>query len=212
MKKVLLVDDHSMIRDALKQYLEDEPEFNVVAEAENGRQALDILKRKKVDVIIADINMPVMNGIEFMENIKLTFPSIPVLIISMLGDVRAMHKMVALGAKGYVLKNTPQKELVRALDHLTSGKQYFSPEVSEKIRRLIERRKNNPIQPEEKELSKVEIKVMRMMIQDKDKNEITRTLNLTPYILDLMQKSIYRKTNCRSTPGLMLYAIENGHL
>ncbi|MEP5613455.1 MAG: response regulator transcription factor [Cyclobacteriaceae bacterium] len=211
-KKVLLVDDHSMIRDALKHYLKDEPNYSVSFEAENGKQALEILSQNEVDVIIADINMPVMNGMELMENVTLSFPAIPVLVISMLDDERAMQKMIALGAKGYVMKNTRQQELVKALDNLTAGKQYFSLEVSQKIRALIERRKKLSLYPEDQKLSSVEIEVLRMMIQYANENEITRVLNQTPKTLDLIQKSIYRKTSCTGIPGLTVYAAEHGLL
>lgn len=208
MKRILLVDDHSMIRDALKQYLDQHPTYKVVREAENGKEALSILRKETFDLIITDINMPVMNGVEFVENLKLNYPNIPILVISMQDDERSIKRMVSLGAKGFIMKNSKREEFIKALDQIVAGKSYFSTEIVKKIKSLIQRRNDNPILNGQK-LTSAEIELLKLLIKRVKPQKACEKLRITPQTFESLTKQILKKTNCKGIPGLILYAIEH---
>lgn len=208
MKSILLVDDHSMIRDALKQYLDQHPTYKVTREAENGREALSILRKETFDLIITDINMPVMNGVEFVENLKLNYPNIPVLVISMQDDERSIKGMISLGAKGFIMKNSKREEFIKALDQIVVGKRYFSNEIVQKAKSLIQRKQDDALLRGQK-LSSTEIELLKLLIKKENPNVACSKLKITPETFELMSKQIFQKTNCKGIPGLILYAIEH---
>ncbi|MEQ8580679.1 MAG: response regulator transcription factor [Marinoscillum sp.] len=207
-KDILLVDDHAMIRIAIKEYLKGSSEFNIVAEAENGKEAFDILLSQPFDLVITDINMPVVSGLELIENIKLNFPDQLVLALTMDVSEKTIRKLYALGVSGYVVKNVGQREFIEALQQIFDHKKYFSDEVFKKISEI--RDQSIAAQSGTKSLSEMEQQILKLLSKHTPSRLIADKLNISPLTTELLIKNLYRKAECKSIPGLILYGIENG--
>lgn len=133
MKEILLVDDHAMIRDAIKQYLSKNKEFKIVDEAGNGNVAIELMRKRQYDLVITDLSMPECNGTELIKIIKEEFPDQAVIVLSMDYDSHTVNRLVKLGIKGYLFKNVPKDEFIEALKIVSKGGLYFSKKVAEKI-------------------------------------------------------------------------------
>ncbi|MFY0600086.1 MAG: response regulator transcription factor [Cyclobacteriaceae bacterium] len=207
-KNILLIDDHVMIREAIKQFLKDTPEYVITAEAENGKQALDLIKKRSFDLIITDINMPVMSGIELMENIRLNFPKQLVLVISMHDDENSVKKMVGLGARGYLLKNSKKEIFINAIEALFNGKKYYPIEIRQRLESIIRKQKTR--KQTSRVLSPIEEKVLQVIWENEGKNIAAGRLRMTIKEVDNVLNQLFLKTNCNSIPGLTVYALEQG--
>ena len=207
MHSILLVDDHEMIRDAIKQYLNGHTYYSITAEASNGQTAFKELMNNSFDLVITDVHMPYSGGLELIENIRLNFPDQKVLALTMDNDPKIIRKLNALNIDGYVLKNIGQKEFVIALEHIFNNTKYYSLEIRKKLSEIEEQQL---LDNDSNELSPIEKKVLDLITEQAPKDAIIRNLNIEPLTLQLLIKSLYRKTNCTSEQGLILYAIENG--
>ena len=133
--KILLVDDHKLIRDAIKSYMEDDDEFTIIDEASNGQEALLLLASIEADIVMLDISMPVMDGIECAKKISQEYSEVKILALSMNNDSQHIKKMLAAGATGYLLKSSGEDEIKTALRKVNAGESYYSAEVSDTIKR-----------------------------------------------------------------------------
>ena len=131
--KVLLADDHQLILDGINLLLKDAPDIDIVDEANHGEEVLDVLNRRKIDVILMDINMPVKDGITTTREVKQLFPDVKVLALTMVKEGPIIAKMLDAGASGYILKNTSKDELISAIRKVANGSKYFSSDVSEEM-------------------------------------------------------------------------------
>lgn len=209
-KSILLVDDHAMIRDAVKQYLKGNKDFKIEAEAENGKQAFDLLMSRKFDLVITDINMPVSNGLELIENIRLNFKGQLVLALTMDISPSNIRKLNALDIQGYVLKNVSPKEFVSAISQIFHHKKYFSNEVAKELNNLQRRESLKLAARQDRKMSEIERKVLEQLMVHKGHREISDSLGLSNSVLDRLIKNLYQKANCKSLPGLIVYGFENG--
>lgn len=210
MKKILLVDDHEMIREAIKHYLDGVEEFQITAEAENGKVAFQLMLERAFDLVITDINMPVVNGLELVENIRLNFPGQLILALTMEASYASIKKLSALGVQGYVLKNVRQEEFVWAIQQIFSHQPYFSQEIRKELDSIKDAEMNRLSKNAHKSLSEIEQRVLKLLMNHALQAEISRELNISPRVLDLLLKNLYRKANCKSIPGLIIYGIEKG--
>ena len=128
--KLLLVDDHQILIDGIRSLLDDQPQFQIIDEAHNGQEALDKLKEIQPDVVLADINMPIMSGIELTQTIQKQHPDLKVLVLTMYNDKEIITEIISAGANGYILKNTGKQEFVTAITTIAGGGSYFSNEVA----------------------------------------------------------------------------------
>ena len=209
--KLLLVDDHKLIRDAIRSYLEGDDEFEIVEEAGNGQEALVLLKSIKVDVVLMDIQMPVMNGIDCTKKIKELYPDTHVLSLSMLKDNQFIKQMLAAGAIGYILKNSGEEEVKKALRTVNNGETYYSAEVAEIVMQSM--MKGSNIQRSNKlvvdlPLSSRETEVLYLIIKEKTNQEIADELFISPRTVDAHKRNLLEKTGSKNIAGLVLYAIE----
>ncbi|WP_258104999.1 response regulator transcription factor [Marinoscillum sp. MHG1-6] len=210
MKRILLVDDHEMIRDAIKNYLVDHNDYQIVAEAANGRDALKALHSAKFDLVITDIKMPVMDGVELMENVQLNFPNLPVLVLSMSDDKKSVHQMIRAGARGYVSKNVKRNELLTALDYLMNSKRYFSDEIKIQVDDILKEKESKKSGGGSGgNISPIEHRVLHMLIQQKQVNEIANSINTSLRVVEMLISKLLKKARCNSIPGLTLYAVEH---
>jgi DNA-binding NarL/FixJ family response regulator len=219
MIKVILVDDHRIIRNGLRSLLENEPTIAVVGEAENGVQLIKLLESTAVDVVIMDIKMPEMDGFDTTQHLHENFNSIKILALSMFESENYIHKMMELGAQGYVLKNTTKKELVYAVQMIAMGKNYISAEITLNIlKKNTDPTEINTyltqIAPEAKhdlvELSKRELEVLKLITEGLTNAEIADKLFTSKRTIDSHRQRIIEKTQTKNTAALVKYAINRG--
>jgi len=208
--KILLVDDHKLIRDAIRSYMDDDPEFEVVDEAGNGQEALILLKSISVDVVMIDISMPVMDGIECAQEISTSYPEIKILALSMMNDNQFIKKMLAAGASGYILKNSGEAEIKKAITAVYNGETYFSAEVNETVMQNMLKGgiKRNSKLVVDLPLTSREKEVLHLIIKECSNQEIADKLFISPRTVDAHKRNLLEKTGSKNTAGLVLYAIE----
>lgn len=208
MKSILLVDDHKMIRDAFRFYLANDSDFQIEDEASNGQEALDKLFKKRYDIVVTDISMPVMDGIELMENINLSFKDQNVLIITSFIDIQSIHKMVSLGANGYILKTANKATLNKALILISNYRSYYAEEIHQAINNY--NRQLNKEQSTSVIFSKGEILVLRMIVNELSIHKIAQRLSVNINIVEKVKQSLLRKTNTNCSAGLVVFALDYG--
>jgi two-component system response regulator NreC len=207
--KVLLADDHQIIIDGLKSLLQNTGDIVVAGEANNGREALRLLGILKVDVVLMDIDMPVMNGIDALKEIKRTLPGIKVIILSMHQEAGMIKSLMAIGADGYILKSTSQDELIGAIRKVAGGQPYFSAEVTLS---LLNNTQNNPSsskQPVEM-LTDREEEILKLIAEGFSNKEIGNKLFISHRTVDTHRTNLMKKLNANNIAGLISYAIKNG--
>lgn len=208
---ILLVEDRSSVREHLKSLLEDE--VKIIGEATNGKEAMEQLKRLKPNVVIMDINMPVMGGIEATRKIKQNYPNTKVLVLSM-HDHESLLELLDAGADGYVLKNSPKEELVFAIHKLAKNGKYIGSEFTMSVlsRFRKEARSVPKKQKESIDLSDRELEILHMIAQGMTNVEMARKLFLSVRTVESHRKKILEKTRTTNTATLIRYAAENGLL
>jgi len=208
MNSILLVDDHQIIRDALKYYFVDLDDYAVKGEAKNGADALKLIDSNTYDIVICDVNMPVMNGIEFMENIRLNYPDLKVLVLSSQEDAGSINRMIALGAHGYILKNAPKEEMISAIESIINGKNYYSKQVYETIIAHIAGTKAKQRLTIDKEISDREKEVLRLIVQELSNQQMADKLFISIRTIEAHKRNLLEKTGCKNIAGLVMYAVE----
>ena len=204
---ILIVDDHQMFLDGIKTLLSKEKNLIVVAEANTGKEALLILVKMTVDLVITDINMPEMSGTELTRQIKKNFPQIKVLVLTMYNDREIIHEIVMTEAEGYILKNSNKKELLNAINRITDHGTYYSNEViSIMTENYITKEK---IRDKTHELSSREKEIISLICLELTTAEIADKLFLSPLTVETHRKNILRKTNSKTIVGLIKFAIDN---
>ncbi|WP_421879344.1 response regulator [Marinoscillum sp.] len=207
---ILLVDDHPMIRDAMSLYFSKTEEIEILAEANNGKEALELLEQKEFDLVITDIAMPEMNGVEFLTELQSRGVEQDVLVISMINEVSQVKKMISLGANGYVLKNSPKEEIMEAIKAIKNGETYYSKEVYEIIMGQLTGRKPKQRLTVEIPLSRREKEVVKLVMDELTNQEIAEKLFISVRTVEAHKRNILEKTGCKTVAGLAIYAIERG--
>jgi two-component system, NarL family, response regulator LiaR len=208
MISLLIVDDHPMIREGLRSIFEHMGEIQIVGEAENGYEALKLLKQFKVDIVLTDISMPEMNGIIFLKEVKRLYPFQKVIALTMLGEVQHIRQMVNAGVNGYLLKDCGSRELKKAILEVFNGNNYFSEEVLHILRdpgkniRQSEARKTAL-------LSARETEVLHLICKQYSNHEIAGILKVSLRTVDSHKRALMEKTGARNNTGLILFANEN---
>lgn len=208
--KILIVDDHPMIRLGIRSILNNVEHLNVADEANNGREALEKLAKDNFDLVIMDIKMPEMNGIEATEEIVKLHPSTKVLAISMFDEQRYIVKMLQAGALGYVLKNTGKNEMVNAINSIMAGESYFSQEVSNiMMSQFMTRGSLNQTLESKNDiaLTKRETEIIRMISEELTNSEIADRLGISSRTVDTHRRNLLQKLDVKNTAGLVKYAM-----
>ncbi len=205
----MLVDDHKLIRDGVKSYLERNKNFQVVAEATNGKEAIELLKAVQVDLIIMDINMKVMDGISCTKEVLRLYPEKKVLALTMLNESQHIKQMLAAGAAGYLLKNCDEEELITAINSIINLGSYYSPQVTKTIMNNLSGNKPKVVLNDQIPLTDREKEVLHLILKEYANKEIAKTLFISPRTVDAHKRNLLEKTGSRNTAGLVLYAINN---
>ena len=209
MVKIMLVDDHKLVRDGVKSHLIRNDNYQIVAESANGQEALEQLKTKDVDLIIMDINMDIMDGITCTKEIATLYPEKKVLALTMLKENQHIKQMLAAGASGYVLKNCDEDELTTAIDTIIDSGNYYSPQVTKTVMNNLSNSKPKSNKEVPIPLTDREKEVLRLILKEYSNREIAETLFISPRTVDAHKRNLLEKTKSRNTAGLVLYAINH---
>lgn len=209
--QVILADDHAILRDGLRAILESQPDIKVVGDAEDGRQALALAQKTKPDIILMDIAMPQLNGIDAAEQILALQPDIRIIMLSMHSTSEYIQRAFRAGAKGYLLKDSAGQEVVQAVHKVFEGHFYISQKISDTIFELMFTfpPKTNSISSLDK-LSIREREVLQLATEGKTSSEIAEILNLSPKSIDTYRSRIMQKLEIRDFASLVKYAIQHG--
>lgn len=206
--KILIADDHQMFIDGIKSLLRKEAGINFIGEVNNGNDAFDFLKNHKVDLMIADISMPGINGIELTKKVKQFYPEVKVLVISMHDDKQIISEILLAEAEGYILKNTGKAELIAAIKNINEGSTHYSKEVLSIMMKQI--KKQETISQEIKLLTERELEILKLIVQEYSTVAIAELLFISPRTVDTHRKHIMQKTNSKTIIGLIKFAFYNG--
>ena len=210
--RVLIVEDHAIIREGLRSLLSSTSEFEIAGEAEDGRKAVDLAEKLKPDLILTDLSMPRMDGMDMIETIKRQLPSTKIIALTVhRGDEYVLATLKA-GADGYLLKEANCAELMLAIRNVLKGNHYLSPEISGKlIEGYLEGRKSDQPQSLFETLSKREREVLKLIGEGHKNQEIADMLFISVNTVEKHRSNIMEKLNVHSTAGLIAVAIEKGH-
>ncbi len=206
---LLLVDDQSMMLDGVEALLSTVPTVRVVGRCTSGREALELARTLKPDLVLMDVNMPGMDGIEATKRLLKVSPESRVLILSMYGHKEFVLEVMEAGAFGYLLKNAGKEELKAALAAVAKGNKYVAPELAKLISKG-DRFKDRRGETSYDVLSKRELQVVKLILQERTMNEIAETLFISIDTVESHRRNILHKLDVRNTAGLVKYAMERG--
>ncbi|MGA2723383.1 MAG: response regulator transcription factor [Bryobacteraceae bacterium] len=204
--RILLADDHAVVRQGFKMILDAEADMEIVGEAGNGRQAVDLAEQLRPDVVVMDVAMPELNGIEATRRLASSVPHARVIALSMHKDSVYVREILRAGARGYLLKDSGAADLVAAIHAVASGESYLSPAVSNAVLDDYRRHVTNPIDL----LTSREREVLQLLAEGKTNKEIAGVLNLSVYTVDAHRGRIMEKLNLHSINDLVRFAVRNG--
>ena len=209
--RVLLAEDHTLVRQGFRRILEDDPQVTVVGEARTGLEAIEQCKEVKPDVVVMDLSMPELGGLEATAEILKIEPATRILILSMYSDEAYVRKAFELGAKGYMLKNAIEMDLTRAVRALAEGEAYFSPGISQIV---LESLKAGSFQDSRQEpherLTLREKEVLQLIAQGKSNKEIATLLNISVNTVAVHRAHVMETLGLHRTAELVLYAVKKG--
>jgi len=206
-RKVIITDDHTLFRNGLRILINNMENYRVIGEAANGKEFLDLLNAELPDLVLLDINMPVMDGIEAATIAHEKYPDLKIITLSMYGEEDYYYKMVNAGVKGFVLKNSDIKEVKNAMDIVFDGGSFFSSEL---LQNLINSLKSAPKSKElHTELSEREMEILILICQGLSNQEIGDRLFISKRTVDKHRANILEKSESKNTAQLVVYAIKN---
>jgi two-component system, NarL family, response regulator NreC len=209
--RIMLADDHTVMRSGLRLLLERQSDFTVVAEAEDGREAVALAETQRPEVAVMDVAMPMLNGIEATRQMVAKCPHLAVVMLSMHSDESYVLRALKAGARGYLLKDSAEADLIRAVRAVSTGRSFFSPAISrmlleDHIRELRQKGKEDTYET----LTTREREVLQLIGEGKANKEISTILNLSLYTVETHRTHILQKLDLHSVPELILYAVRKG--
>ncbi|MEO8425522.1 MAG: response regulator transcription factor [Verrucomicrobiota bacterium] len=209
---VLLAEDHEIVREGLRALLEHESDIKIIGEAQNGRQAVKLTRKLRPDVVVMDIGMPLLNGLEATRQILQTLPAIKVLILSAHSDDAYIEQIIALGAAGYLIKQTSHDVLSRAIREVQQGRTFFSSAIS---KRLDPHQKKSTdriglLKKKDERLSSREIEVLQLVAEGNVNKETASELGISIKTVEKHRQNLMKKLDIHDTAGLTRYAISTG--
>jgi two-component system, NarL family, response regulator NreC len=209
--RIVLADDHAVMRSGLRALLQQQDDFKVVGEANDGREAVSLVEAAHPDVIVMDLTMPNLNGTEASRQIASKHPDIAIIILSMHSDEAYVLRALKAGARGYLLKESAEADLINAIRAVKAGKAFFSPAVS---RMLVEdymrQLQDKDIEDTYDLLTPREREILQLVAEGKSNKDIANMLNLSVYTVETHRGNIMEKLNIHTVPELILYAVRKG--
>ncbi|AEV32050.1 response regulator transcription factor [Owenweeksia hongkongensis] len=204
MIRVLLADDHKMFLEGLYSILSHEEGFKILGQASDGVELMELLKTNQPDVIVLDINMPNMDGIESASKIVEEYPEVKILIVSMFKKSMIIEKLMKIGVHGYILKDAGKKELLAAVRSVAMGTDYFGEEVKQKIVEKMQRKNNGEL-----ELTEREIEILEQIAKGFTTNQISENLFISPHTVETHRKNLMNKAHTNNVVQLINWGREN---
>ena len=205
--KIVIVDDHSLFRNGMKLLLTNAGNFSIIAEASNGKEFIELLKTTIPDIVLMDIDMPEMDGIEATSKALETNPDLKIIGLSMYGEEEYYYKMIEAGVSGFLLKNSDINEVKTAITSVFDGGKYFSQELLYNVVRNIKTSQTN--QDVVENLSERELEVLKQICIGLSNHEIAENLHISKRTVDKHRANLLDKTNSKNTAHLVMYAIKN---
>jgi DNA-binding NarL/FixJ family response regulator len=209
--RILIADDHVIIRSGLRLLLEQQPDFKVVAEANDGREALQMVSKFHPEVAILDIGMPQLNGIEATRQIVAQEPATQVVILSMHADEGYVLRALKAGAKAYIVKNSAEADLIRAVRSVAEGKSFFSPAISKMLLEdYVRQVREKEVEDSYDLLTPREREVLQLVAEGRSNKDVANLLNLSLHTVETHRGNILEKLGLHGIPELILYAVRKG--
>jgi DNA-binding NarL/FixJ family response regulator len=213
MKKitVLLADDHTVVRQGLRALLKAEEDIEVIGEAENGRQAVNLVRKTPPDVVLMDVAMPMMNGLEATRQILKGSPGTKVLVLTSYGDDDCVEQLMRAGAAGYLIKQTAANDLLKAIREVQRGNAFFSPSIAKRLRDQCRQAFSNG-QPVKRsgDLTSRELEVLQLIAEGFSNKQIAAELSISIKTVEKHRQQVMNKLNIHDVAGLTRYAISKG--
>lgn len=209
---IALVDDHRIVIDGLTSILGKEANINIIGECESGDAALKLLRQRKPDVMLVDLHMPGMSGIELTRKITTKYPDISVLMLTMNDEGTLINQAVEAGASGYVLKNSSSDELVEAVNTVARGQKYLSSKAQEVVMNSIFKHQASikDVEPGAVRLTRRETEILSLIAKEYSNEQIAEELFISERTVETHRKNIFTKTKTKTVVGLIKYAFQNG--
>src|SRR6185437_1844261 len=212
---VMIVDDHVLYRAGVKNALSSKKDIKVIAEADNGAHLLNILKGIQPDVILLDIQMPIMDGITALPEVKKLYPGIKIIMLTLLDDQSVVTRLMELGANSYLVKTSDAEVIYEAIKTCHQQEFYFNSLTNKAL--LNNLRQKNVVNPfktshDDAVLSEKEITILRLMCEEKSTREIAEAVDLSPRTIEAIRDKLKTKTGTKSTAGLIMFAVKNNLL
>lgn len=209
--RILIADDHKLMRSGLRLLIEQQPALSVVGEASDGREAVSLATSLRPDVAVVDISMPTLNGIEAAHQITQSHEEIGVIILSMHADEGYVLRALKAGAKGYLLKDSAESDLILAIRAVADGKSFFSPRVSRVLLDdYVRKLKRSGAEDAYDLLTPREREILQLVAEGKSNKEVANLLNLSVYTVETHRANLMQKLHLKSIPELTLYAVRKG--
>lgn len=208
--RIIIADDHEIFRDGFKVMLKKQTEVEIVAEAAHGKELLQLVDTHQPDVVITDIKMPQMDGVEATKAIKERHPHIEVIALSMFDEENLVVDMLEAGAKGYLLKNTNKSEVVQAVKAVYRQEMFYCNNTSNKLAQMIAKSRFNPYKKSGKpNFNDKELEIIKLICQELSNKEIASQLDLSTRTIEGYRERILEKIDAKNTAGIVIYAIKN---
>jgi DNA-binding NarL/FixJ family response regulator len=210
--KILLADDHDLLLESLSLLLDRIEQVAVIGTVSDGKQALKFLEQHEVDIVLADLNMPVLNGLGLASEIRLHYPKVRIILLTMVEEAAQIREAIQIGVDGYLLKKSNRAEVERAICAVSEGQTYFSAAITRQLAQLpndnsttgrLEANQIETLTPRERE-------VLVLIIQDLTNQQIAEQLFISPLTVETHRRNLFRKLDVNTALGLLRYAIRNG--
>ncbi len=209
--KVAIADDHTIFRTGIKTALSARKDIQMVAEAENGMQLLNLLRHIQPDVILLDIQMPIMDGITALPEIKKLYPGVKVIMLSFLNDHSVISKMMEIGANSYITKESGAEMIYDAIKGVYENDFYFNDLTNKALLSgLRTKRSSESSMPQDVHLTDKEVTILKLMCEEKSTKEIADIVDLSPRTVEAIRDKLKTKTGTKSMAGLVMYAVKAG--
>lgn len=209
MINIILADDHHLIIEGISKLLEDDADINIVATCENGSKVLEILPKINVDVLLLDLDMPIMNGMQCAEAVKQKYPEVKIAILTMHKENSLIQKFIEFGVNGYFLKTIQKNELTHAIKTIAAGGDYFTSDVTKALLKKHSTHPDVTQSPLLKELTRREIEIINLVAQGLSNNEIGKKLFISPRTADTHRTNIMRKLDLHNVAEIVRFAFQN---
>ena len=208
--KVAIADDHTLFRTGVKTSLSSRKDIQMVAEAENGMQLLNLLKHIHPDVVLLDIQMPIMDGLSTLPEIKKLYPDVKVIMLSMHNDHSMITRMMEIGANSYLTKESDSETIYQAIVTCYQQEFFFNDLTNKALLNGLRQKKPNEMVTPDVHLSEKEITILKLMCEEKSTKEIADMVDLSPRTVEAIRDKLKTKTGVKSMAGLVLYAVKAG--